>query len=304
MTSQSRTLRRQGWRKREDLIGYLMLLPAFVPYLLFAIIPIGWLVYHSFFRWNGYTDPVFIGLDNFARVLRDDQWWGSVLTTLIYGGGRLIIEIPLGLALAYVMFRGVRGSHALRTFYFLPHVLAPAIIGIIFSFFLAEVGGPVNQFLIAVGFIDTPINFLGDAGNALRSIIAVGSWANVGIIMLLFFAGLTQIPTEVMESASLEGAGEWKLFRHIVIPMLAPITRIVILITIIGILRSFDIVKTLTDGGPAGATEVMFTHLYRFFFNPDSIPQLGYASALGVVASVIIAIVALVHLRLSREVNR
>ncbi|WP_147918062.1 carbohydrate ABC transporter permease [Ruania zhangjianzhongii] len=301
MKSKVDTLRTRGWRAREDLIGYLMLLPAFVPYLLFAIIPIGWLVYHSFFRWNGYTDPVFIGVDNFARVLRDDQWWGSVLTTLIYGGGRLLIEIPVGLGLAYIMFRGIRGAHALRTFYFLPHVLAPAIIGIIFSFFLAEVGGPLNQFLMGLGLTDNAINFLGDAQNALRSIIGVGSWANVGIIMLLFFAGLTQIPKEVMESAALEGAGEWKLFRHIVLPMLAPMTRIVILITIIGILRSFDIVKTLTDGGPAGATEVMFTHLYRFFFNPDTIPQIGYAAALGVVASVIIAIVALVHLRLSRE---
>lgn len=292
------------WHKREDLIGYLMLLPAFLPYLLFAIIPIAWLVYYSFFRWNGFTDPVFIGVDNYARVMRDGEWWGSVWTTLRYAAGRLIIEIPLGLALAYIMFRGVRGSHILRTFYFLPHVLAPAIIGIIFSFFLAEVGGPLNQILMQLGLTEGAISFLGEGGNALRSLIGVGIWSNVGIIMLLFFAGLTQIPREVMESAATEGAGEWKTFRHIVLPMLAPVTRVVVLITLIGVLRSFDIVKTLTDGGPAGATEVMFTHLYRFFFNPDTIPQIGYASALGVVASVIIAIVAVLHLRLSRGEGR
>lgn len=300
MRDRSATASLPRWRRREDLVGYLMLLPAFLPYLLFAIIPIAWLIYHSFFRWNGYTDPVFIGGENFSRVLRDGQWWESVWTTLRYAAGRIVIEIPLGLGLAYLMFRGVRGAHALRTFYFMPHVLAPAIVGIIFSFFLGEVGGPLNQFLIRLGLTDRAINFLGEAQNALGSLIGVGVWANVGIIMLLFFAGLTQIPREVMESAALEGAGEWRLFRHIVLPMLAPVTRVVVLITIIGILRSFDLVKTLTDGGPAGATEVMFTHLYRFFFNPDTIPQIGYASALGVVASIIIAIVALVHLRLSR----
>ncbi|MFC7406532.1 carbohydrate ABC transporter permease [Georgenia alba] len=290
----------RGWHRREDAVGYLMLLPAFVPYAIFAVVPIAWLVYYSFFRWNGFTDPEFIGAENYARILTDGEWWASVWTTLKFAAGRLLIEIPLGLVLAYVLFRGVRGGRILRTFYFLPHVLAPAIIGVIFTFFLAEVRGPVNQILLRLGIIDAPISFLGDAQNALVSLIGVGSWTNVGIIMLLFFAGLTQVPRELMESAAVEGAGERQIFLHIVLPLIAPMTRVVVLITIIGILRSFDIVKTLTDGGPAGATDVMFTHIYRYFFDPQAVPQMGYASALGVAASVIVAIAAVLHIRLSR----
>jgi raffinose/stachyose/melibiose transport system permease protein len=278
-----------------------MLLPAFIPYAAFALIPIGWLVYYSFHRWNGFTDPTFVGLDNYARVGRDSQWWESVVTTLQFTGGRLILEVPLALALAYAFFRGVRGGTILRTIYFLPYVLSPAIIGIVFGFLLRHTGGPFNEFLLATSLVDSPVNFLGDATNALLSLIGVGVWAHVGINMLLFFAGMMTIPSELTESAAVEGAGEWQTFRHIVLPMLMPVARIVVLISIIGILRSFDLVKTLTDGGPARATDVMFTYIYRFFFEPTAIPQIGYAAALGVSASVVIGIVSVVYLRLVRR---
>jgi len=288
------------WRQREDRVGYLMLLPALLPYLLFAVVPIIWLAYYSLFRWNGFTAPEFIGADNYARVARDGEWWGSVLTTLKFAGGRLVIELPLGFALAYIFFRGVRGGALYRTLYFLPHVLSPAIVGIIFGYFLRQVGGPANRLLDDLGLIRDPIDFLGNARNALLSLIGVGSWANVGIIMLLFFAGMTQIPKEMTESAALDGAGEWKIARYVVVPMLVPVTRVVVLISLIGFLRSFDLVKTLTDGGPAGSTEVMFTYLYRFFFEPNAVPQIGYAAALGITASAVVGIVSIGYLRASR----
>jgi raffinose/stachyose/melibiose transport system permease protein len=302
MTATAATRKRPEavWRTRENPVAYLMLVPAFVPYTVFALLPIAWLVYYSFHDWNGVTDAEFVGLDNYARVVRDGEWWASVVNTLQFAAGRLLIEVPLGLGLAYVFFRGMRGGTVLRTFYFLPHVLSPAIIGIIFTFFLAQVGGPVNRTLTGIGIVDAPISFLGDAGNALLSLIGVGVWAHIGIIMLLFFAGMTTIPREVMESAAVEGAGEWKTFRHIVLPMLFPVTRVVVLISIIGILRSFDLVKTLTDGGPAGGTEVMFTYLYRYFFEPETIPQIGYAAALGVTASIVIGIVSVFYLRVAK----
>lgn len=290
-----------GWRTKEDSSAYAMLLPALLPYLAFAVLPILWLIYYSFHRWNGFTDPVWVGTDNYERVLRDTQWWDSVVTTLQFTAGRLIIEVPLALALAYIFFRGLRGATALRTIYFLPYVLSPAIIGIIFGYLYREVGGPINQILLALSVVDAPIKFLGDATNALLSLISVGVWAHVGINMLLFFAGMMTIPHELTESAAVEGAGEWQIFRHIVLPLLMPVARVVVLISIIGILRSFDLVKTLTDGGPARATEVMFTYIYRFFFEPDAIPQVGYAAALGVAASVVVGVVSVAYLRLIRR---
>lgn len=292
---------RPGWHRREDRVGYAMLLPSLLPYIAFALLPIGWLFYFSFQRWNGFTAPQFIGLENFQRMAGDGQWWGAVLTTLKFGFGRLIIEIPLSLILAYIFFRGVRGGTVYRTIFFLPHVLSPAIIGIIFVFLLRETGGPVNQVLTGIGLVDAPIAFLGNAATALATLIGVGVWAHLGINMLLFFAGMMTISNEVLESAALEGAGHWATLRHIVMPMLAPVSRVVILISIIGTLRSFDLVKTLTDGGPVGSTEVMFTYLYRFFFEPSAVPQIGYAAALGVTASVVVGIISVAYLRLSRD---
>lgn len=296
--------RGRGWRRKEDLVGYAMLLPALVPYLVFALLPIAWLLFYSFQEWNGFTDASWVGLDNYERVARDREWWDAVLTTMLFAGGRLAIEVPLSLALAYAFFRGVRGGGALRTLYFLPHVLPPAIVGIIFAFFLREVGGPANKILEGLGIVAAPVNFLGDAGNALLSLIGVGVWAHIGITTLLFFAGMLTIPRELIESAAVEGAGERATFRYIVFPLLMPVTRIVVLISIIGILRSFDLVKTLTDGGPAGATEVMFTYLYRFFFEPSAVPQIGYAAALSVTASVIVGIVSVAYLRVLRRSER
>jgi len=289
---------RRHWSRSEDRVVYAMLVPGLLPYVAFALLPIGWLVWYSFHRWNGFTEPRFVGLDNYARITRDGEWWQSVLTTLQFGAGRLLIEIPLALVLAYVFFRGVRAGTVYRTMIFLPHVLSMAIVGIIFSFLLRDVGGPVNQILAGMGI--EPIAFFGDAGNALRSLVGVGVWAHVGINMLLFFAGMTTVPTEILESAELEGAGQWAVLRHIVLPMLLPVTRVVVLISIIGTLRSFDLVKTLTDGGPAGATEVMFTYLYRFFFEPEAVPQIGYAAALGVTASVVVGAVSVAYLRIVR----
>ncbi|MFG1702706.1 carbohydrate ABC transporter permease [Nonomuraea sp. M3C6] len=295
------TPRRAQWHRREDGVGRLMLLPSLLPYLAFALLPIGWLFWFSFQRWNGFSAPQFAGPANYQRMISDDQWWLAVLNTVKFGSGRLVIEIPLALVLAYVFFRGVRAGTVYRTILFLPHVLSPAIVGIIFVFLLRETGGPVNQLLTGSGLLEAPIRFLGEAGSALGSLIGVGVWAHLGINLLLFFAGMMTIPNELLESASLEGAGHWSTLRHIVLPMLAPVTRVVILISIIGTLRSFDLVKTLTDGGPAGGTEVMFTYLYRFFFEPESVPQIGYAAALGITASVIVGIISVAYLRINRS---
>lgn len=281
-----------------------MLIPSLLPYVAFALLPIAWLIYYSFFRWNGFTQPVFIGLQNYRTVAVDPLWWGSVLTSLKFSFGRMVIEIPLALVLAYIFFRGVRGGVVHRTIFFLPHVLSPAIVGIIFGFLLSETGGPINRLLMAVGATSAPISFLGDSTYALLSLIGVGTWAHLGINMLLFFAGMMTISTELLESAALEGASHWGTLRHIVLPLLAPVTRVVVLVFIIGSLRSFDLVKTLTNGGPLGSTEVMFTYLFKYFFEPETVPQVGYASALGVTASIIIGIVSVIYLRFSQNETR
>ncbi|HEX6447384.1 MAG TPA: sugar ABC transporter permease [Streptosporangiales bacterium] len=278
-----------------------MTLPALLPYAVFAIVPMLWLLRYSFFRWNGFTEPTFIGFANYGRMLHDPVWWASVLHTLEFGAGRLVIEIPLALALAWALYRGVRASLVYRTVYFLPQVLSPAVVGVVFAYFLQQVGGPANGILRAVRLVTAPVDFLGTPLHAMLSLIGVGVWLHFGLNTLLFLAGMSTIPRSTVESAELDGASQPQILRHVVVPQMRPIMRVVVLVYIVGILRSFDLVKTLTNGGPYGSTDIMFTYVYDFFFDPNGIPQVGYASALGVSASLVVAAVSLLYMLLSRR---
>lgn len=281
---------------REGVTASFMLLPAVLPYIAFAALPIMWLIYHSFTQYNGFTEPSFIGLENYRRVFRDEWWWASVWTTFKFASGQVLMMLPISLGLAYALFRGVRGRAIYKTIYFLPYVLSMAVVGIVFSYILRLRGGALNGILLDAGFIQEPINFLGDSTLALLSLISVGSWANLGIVILLFLAGMSSINKEILESAQVDGCGEFRIFWHIILPLIRPIFKIVTLVLIIGTLQVFDLVKTLTDGGPAGATDVMFTYLFSFFFEPETVPQIGYAAALGTVASIIVGIVSVIYL--------
>ncbi len=287
--------------RSERLVAYAMMLPALVPYAVFALVPMAWLVRESFFRSNGFAPSSFVGLDNYHRLVGNSVWWGAVWHTLQFGAGRVLVEIPLAMALAWALYRGLRGQVLFRTLYFLPQVLSPAIVGIIFGFFLQQVGGPLNGILERTRLVDDPVDFLGRAPNGLLSLVGTGIWLHFGINTLLFLAGMSTMARSTVESAELDGANQWQVFRHIALPHLTPVTRVVVLIYIVGVLRSFDLVKTLTDGGPAGSTEVMFTYLYRYFFNPDAVPQLGYAAALGVAASLVVAAFSLLYMLFVRR---
>ena len=290
-----------AWQKRENGVAYLMMIPALVPFLLFSVLPLFWIFGVSFTDYNGIGRPRFVGLANYARVFTDADWWRVVGQTFTFAAGKLAVEIPLALTLAVLLNRRFRGSVLFRTLFFLPNVTSVAVMSVVFFFLFRPFNGVFNGMLTSLGLIERPLDFLGNPATAMPAVIFVGVWYTFGLYMMLFLAGLQTIPEEVMEAAELDGASGWRKLVTMTIPLLGATFKVVIMLALVFTLRSFDLIKVLTDGGPFGRTDVMFTYIFDYFFTTEMNSQFGYGSALGVVAAVIITIISLAYQWWARE---
>lgn len=294
--------RTPAWKRRERRLSAVLSIPALLPFTLFVILPIFYALFLSFTEYNGFLTPEWVGLDNYRAVLGDDYWWQSVRNTFVLAFGQMVIEIPLALMLAVFLNRNLRFTGLFRTVFFLPHVISVAVMGVVFYFLFRPLDGVINELLQTVGLIGDDIDWLGSGDTAMLSLILVAVWFGFGVNTILFLVGLQTIPKEIYESASIDGAGSWRLLRSITLPLLTPILRVIVMLSIVFSMRTFDLVKTLTNGGPAGETDVMFTYLFNYYFGGlDRGSQYGYASALAVVASLIIAAISLIYLFFSRD---
>lgn len=291
--------------KRSQWLGcYLMIAPMLIGFFVFTIYPIGWALRYSFFDYDG-IEATFVGLANYIRVFtRDPDYWGALLNTFILTFGKLAVELPLALFLAILLKNSLKGSGIFRTVFFLPNIISQAIMGIVFFFMFDTANGFINNILTAWGIIDIPINWLGHKWSAMLVIAIVSIWQGFGINMLFFLSGIQGIPEDLYECASLDGAGKFKSFLHITLPMLAPTMRIIIMLAMIGTMQTTDLVLVLTNGQPAGKTEVIMTYIFKYFFNygnSTSIPQYGYATACGLVLAVILGCFSGLYLKLSKK---
>lgn len=267
---------------------FLMLLPMLILFFLFCAYPLFDSIYLSFTKYNGFTEPVFIGVSNYIRLFQDGSWWKSVLNTFQLTLMAYVLQIPLSLLLAILVNSKMKGQNFFRTVIFLPNVTSTAIIGIIFFFMFSSYNGIVNGLLQDVGLIKRPIEWLGNTGSAKLIIILLNTWSQVGYLMILFLAAIQKIPTELYESATLDGASSWQQFKSVTLPMLGQMFQVISMMCILNGFQLFDSVKVLTGGGPGNQTSVMALYIYNYFFNSTGAQQ-GYASAVSVCATVITA---------------
>lgn len=253
-----------------------MALPSLIPLVLFALLPVAYVVFLSFTRYNGVTSPQWIGLDNYQLMFKDQSWWQAVLITLVFAVGQIVIGLPLSLLLAMVLNSGIKGMGLFRGLFFLPYVISIAIIGIVFYFLLRPDNGVINGILQALNLLSTDVDWLGSQGTALASLVLVGVWSNFGINMVFFLVALQTVSKDLLESAQLDGANAIQRFRHVSLPLLAPITRVVVVLSIVFSLRSFDLVKTLTDGG----RPVRLTSCTPTFSTISSAPTAGASTGM------------------------
>lgn len=276
------------------------LAPAFVLFIVFLVYPIFRSVYFSLFDWNGLGPAVdYVGLNNYKEILGDAVFMKAVSNCLLIVVLSLVIQLPIALALAIMVGRDLPGRAFFRLIFFMPYVLSEVITGIIWmSLFNADPArGLINALLVLIPGVK-PQNFLSDIHQVVFCIFIVLTWKYFGLHMLLYLAGLQNIPREVEEAALIDGASRWQLTRHIIIPMLGSTIRTVIQLSVLGSLTQFNLVWVMTGGGPVNASEFMATYMYRFGFRRY---LLGYGSAVALVMLLICLVFSVAYMRLARQ---
>lgn len=286
----------------------LMITPMTIGFLLFSVYPIIWVLRWSFFKYNGYSEPVFVGLDNFIRVFsRDPAYWNSLKNTFLIAGMKMIFEIPLALVLAVLLNNKIKGSSFFRVVFFLPSVFSIAVVGLIFSILFGAYNGIVNAILKNIGLITQNISWFSDKGHAMFVIILVSLWTTFGLNMIYFLMGLQNISKSLYECASIDGANEVQQFFYITMPLVAPILQLVLMLSVLGTMKMTDLILVLTNGAPGGSTEVVMTYIFKYFFSYGESAamevQFGYASSMAVVTAVILGIVTLIYLKVSKKMQ-
>ena len=267
-------------RQRSDLRTIaLFLTPAFIFYFLFIIFPIIQAIYVSFFQWKGFGAPTnFVGLGNYTDILGDKYFVKGVINALLIVVLSIGVQLPLALALALMVGRRLPGRAFFRTVFFLPYVLSEVMAAIIWlgMFNPDPTRGFLNGLLVAISPTAQPVSWLGNLDVVMISIFMALTWKYFGLHLLLFMAGLQNIPHEVEEAAAIDGASTWQSIRYVTIPMIGSTIRLVIYLSVLGALSVFGLVWVMTQGGPAHASETMATYMYKSGFIRF---QFGYGSA-------------------------
>lgn len=286
-------------KKKNDKIAYLYILPLLV--LSFA------LVYYciidtvvvSFTDWDGMSDSFkFIGLKNYTKMLADKTFWTSVVNNIIFFVGTVFVQAFVGFVLAVLLKKKLFGSNVFKAIYFLPIAMATSIITAIFRIIMDPTNGSLNQFLRAIHLGGLAQNWLGDPKIALLSVIIVNIFQWMGFSMITYYAALMSLPDDVYEAAKIDGAGFWRTTFSVTLPMVKGTTNVLIVLGIVGSLKTFDLVKLLTGGGPGRSTAVMNTYLYEKAFNDFNA---GGAASIGVAILIIAMIMSFLQIKLGKE---
>jgi raffinose/stachyose/melibiose transport system permease protein len=268
-----------AWRKRVTIVAFL--LPALALYVLLTLLPIVQGAYYSGFDWNG-LEPLdqFVGLQNYRDALADPVFLAALRHVFVILVLSLALQLPFALGLAVLLNQRMRGRPLLRLLFFLPYVLSDVITAIVWRLLL-QPAGLVDNTLDAVGLDGRSPLWLADPDIVLYTVFVVVSWKYFGFHMILYLAGLQQIPTELAEAAALDGASRAQTFRYVTLPLLGPTIRISVFLSIIGSLQLFDLVWVMTNGGPVGASHTTVTYMLERGFERS---QFGYGSAVAVIA--------------------
>lgn len=300
-----------GHRKRlvkRNIEAYTLLLPNLVLFILCSIYPLIWTLKYVFYQYGGIGTgtPKWVGLDNLARVFRDTVYWESVVNTFIYGFGKVVLIIPLAFFLALLLNKQTKFNGAAQSFVFLPTIMSSAVMGLVFYLLFNAYNGEINQYLMKAHLIKAPINWLGKE-HAMKTLIITAIWGGVGNYMVYFIAGLQQVAQDALESAKIDGAGRLQTLWYITIPMMGPILKIILMLSITSAFNDITNVMVLTEGGPNNSTMVMSLYGYKYFFpisaSESVVPQYGYGAAVSVVSAVIAGAVTLLYLKASKKLD-
>ncbi|TDE90063.1 sugar ABC transporter permease [Occultella glacieicola] len=286
--------RRRGWRT----LGWalLFLLPSAIPLTAFTLVPMISSAWVSLHDWNLISPMEWVGLENYRELLADPRTWDVFANTATYILGYLPLVYIGGLGLALALNRAMAGIAFLRGAYFLPVVTSWVVVALVWQWLLSPSNGLVNTVLGAIGLPEP--GWWTDPTWAMPSIILASVWKDLGFVMVILLAGLQALPQEVLEAARVDGAGAWRRFWHITLPLLSPSTFFVVVISLINGFQVFDQVNVMTDGGPAGATQVVVGQIYDLTFRYG---RAGDASALSWLLFALVLVITAIQIRGQRR---
>ena len=283
---------------KKSWIAYLYILPMIVLSFVLVYYCIIDTVVVSFTDWDGMTDVFhFVALKNYIKMFKDHVFWTSVVNNLIFFVGTVFIQALLGFVLAVLLKKKLPGSNVFKAIYFMPIAMATSITAI-FRIIMDPTNGALNQFLRAIHLNGFAVNWLGDPKIALVSVIIVNIFQWMGFSMITYYAGLMSLPDDVYEAAKIDGAGFWRTTFSVTLPMLKGTTNVLIILGIVGSLKTFDIVKLLTGGGPGRSTTVMNTYLYEKAFKDFNA---GGAASIGVAILIIAMVMSFLQVKFGKE---
>ena len=277
------------WRRnRRAITPALFLAPAVIMFTIYVIAPIFQSIWISFYEWDGLGEAKWVGFANYADLWDDSRFytslWNNVLWLVLY-----MLAVPAGLAVALFLNQTVTGMRVYKSLFFFPFVISQVVVGLIFAWFYNPSFGVVGQ--VWEFFGATPPEILGDERFVTYGIILAGLWPQIAYCMILYLTGLNNVSPELVEAGRLDGAKGWKMLRHVVLPQLKPATFIAVVVTVIGALRSFDLVAIMTKGGPYGSSNVLAYYMYE-----TALSEYGYRYGYGSAIATVLFLIMLVYI--------
>lgn len=266
-------------RHRQHVAPWLFLAPAVLFFLVYVIIPIFQSLWISFYAWDGIGEKTWVGFENYIELLDDDRFYTSlknnILWLVLY-----MLAVPAGLFVALFLNQNIWGMRFYKSMFFFPFVISQVVVGLIFTWFYNPnfgIIGKVWQFFGA-----TPPSILGDEDLVTYGIIAAGLWPQIAYCMILYLTGLNNVSSDQIEAGRLDGAKGWRMLWYVILPQLYPATFLAIVVTVIGALRSFDMIAIMTQGGPWGSSNVLSYFMYESALSEYGF-RMGYGSSIAVV---------------------
>ena len=273
-------------RNQRSLAPFLFLAPGIFMFLVYVIIPIFQSINISFYEWDGLGEATYIGFGNYIELIDDEAFYTSLKNNVIW----LILyllAIPAGLFVALFLNQTTTGIRIYKSLFFFPFVISQVVVGLVFSWFYDPSYGLMNIILMALGADAIPV--LADEKYVTYGIIAAGLWPQTAYCMILYLTGLNSVDPEQIEAARLDNARGFKMLWYVILPQLRPATFIALVVTVIGALRSFDLISIMTDGGQWGSSQVLAFYMYEQAFSEYGF-RMGYGAAIAVVLFLIMMI--------------
>jgi len=307
MTTTSPPPKLPWWRRYrpdQQWEAYLFLLPSFAGFLIFVAIPVGAALLLSFYDWNLLSAPEFVGLKNYSQLLVGDQVFRKVMGNTFYFTALIVpLQLAFGLLLALALNQPIRGVEFYRLIYFMPVVTTIVAAALVFQWFFNRDFGILSAWIWELGTLTglpiQPPDWLNDSAWAKPAVVILTLWKNTGFTMVIYLAGLQNIPRELYDAAEVDGANRWQRFRYVTFPMVSPTTFFLLVIQMIGAFQLFSEAFVMTRGGPAQATLTIVYYIYQVAFDFSS--RMGKASAIAWVLFVFIFLFTFIQTRLQRR---